>query len=143
MLILQLKHAYTRCHCPSCIRAGCAIRREPPSVQVHRNRTYRCSDRVVPYRPSARHRNSQHRAHSFPNCVPGKPSIKNAAALKSQYNVIFNARVVKEIKKQVFNELFANSDGIMIGNGEVWFAGICNSDKCNHVRVRIVAINNI
>lgn len=148
MLILRLNHAYTRGHRPPSVRAGCAIRR----ANLHQSKfavTGLTDAQIASFLTTLQHAVATHNIARivsltvFPLTVNGKPSIKNAAALKSQYNVIFNARVVKEIKKQVFNELFANSDGIMIGNGEVWFAGIYDSDKCNHVRVRIVAISNI
>jgi hypothetical protein len=39
---------------------------------------------------------------------------------------------------QSYGQLFANSQGVMIGDGQVWFGGVCERQSCV---VRIIAFN--
>ena len=41
----------------------------------------------------------------------------------------------------VLRGLFANSQGVMIGSGEVWFSAVCAARDCNAPPVMITALN--
>jgi len=66
---------------------------------------------------------------------------RTPVAVRLAYAQIFNSRVRAAILNQRYETLFAPSSGIMIGNGEVWFNGICLDRHCASFRVRIVSIN--
>jgi hypothetical protein len=68
--------------------------------------------------------------------------VASAAACKGGYDQIFTAPVTAAIAEQRFAELFVNSEGVMIGSGEVWFAGICKDPDCKVVELKIRTVNN-
>ncbi len=49
--------------------------------------------------------------------------------------------VAAALDRQTFATLFANAEGVMVGDGEIWFSGICADATCSAVRVRIIALN--
>lgn len=46
---------------------------------------------------------------------------KNAKAVKSNFAVIFDQALKEKIAKQPANTLFVNANGVMLGDGEIWF----------------------
>jgi hypothetical protein len=68
--------------------------------------------------------------------------IKDAQAFLHDYPHIFTADVTRAVLAQKPGELFHNWQGSMIGNGQVWFAGVCTDAACNHQRIGITAVNN-
>lgn len=54
---------------------------------------------------------------------------------------IFDAKVVAAVQGQSYGRLFATSNGVMIGEGEVWFSGICKDSQCIDPVIKITAIN--
>lgn len=67
--------------------------------------------------------------------------VASADACEAAYDRIFTLAVRKAIGTQQFKQLFVNQSGVMIGNGEVWFAGKCAAPPCREVAdVRITAI---
>ncbi len=46
------------------------------------------------------------------------------------------------VAEQEIGDLMVNSDGVMVGAGEVWLSAVCADNACNSVRWRIIAINN-
>jgi hypothetical protein len=50
----------------------------------------------------------------------------------THYDEIINDRVRRSILTQRFEQLFSNWQGVMIDRGQVWFAGIFQSDGCEH-----------
>jgi hypothetical protein len=54
---------------------------------------------------------------------------------------ILTAKVIAAIESQGYAALFANSNGVMIGSGEIWFSGICEDLKCTEPLIKITAIN--
>lgn len=59
----------------------------------------------------------------------------NAETFKKDYNHLFNDLVKSAVSKQDTEHFFINQNGVMTGNGELWF----NEMKGNYV---ITAINN-
>ncbi|TKT78337.1 hypothetical protein [Aquamicrobium sp. LC103] len=63
--------------------------------------------------------------------------IRDEKHFVADYDKIVTRKVKNAIAKQTYPNLFANWQGVMIGDGEVWFSGIGDSDT-----VRITAIND-
>jgi hypothetical protein len=58
-----------------------------------------------------------------------------------RYDQLFTPPVVAALERQSFATLFANAEGVMVGDGEVWFSGVCGDEACADVAVRIIAVN--
>jgi hypothetical protein len=58
---------------------------------------------------------------------------------------VFDRKISKAIADATFETLFSNWQGVMIGDGEVWFTGICEgstqADPCSKQRVRVITVN--
>jgi hypothetical protein len=48
---------------------------------------------------------------------------------------------VEAIERQTYGTLFANDQGVMIGDGQVWFGAVCDETSCAEPRIRIIALN--
>ena len=69
-------------------------------------------------------------------------SYSNRRALLADYDQVFTARVRSAILNQRFEQLFGRDQGVMIGDGAVWFDHICRNQSCSPPGpVRIHAIN--
>jgi uncharacterized protein len=58
---------------------------------------------------------------ALPLRVNGKLTIKTKHQLRAQLNTLFNATVKRVIAEQTLDQLFINDQGIMMGNGQIWF----------------------
>jgi hypothetical protein len=67
--------------------------------------------------------------------------IKNQQQFIQHYDTIFTPDLVNALAKQQYKDLFANSQGVMVGNGMLWFSGICHDNQCQKPTVLITAIN--
>ena len=75
--------------------------------------------------------------------VGGKDvKIKSGKDFVSHYDHVFSDKIVAAIEKETYAALFANDQGIMIGDGEVWISGICLDHDCKKQAVKIVTINS-
>jgi len=45
------------------------------------------------------------------------------------------------IAAQSYEELFVNSQGVMIGSGQLWFSGVCNDELCSKRTIKIIGFN--
>ena len=73
----------------------------------------------------------------------GDTPVSNASDCEARYDAIFTIPVRRAIGKQQFEELFPNQSGVMVGIGELWFAGRCSNVPCQDPRdIRIVVINS-
>lgn len=76
--------------------------------------------------------------YPFRTHVDGKAvTLHDAALFVQHYERIVTAKVKRAITGQSYAELFANSQGVMVGDGELWFAGVGKAGV-----VRITAINH-
>jgi hypothetical protein len=57
------------------------------------------------------------------------------------YTRIFTPRVKAAVLAQSSDKLFRNAQGVMIGDGEVWYAGVCRDKKCSAPRIGVIAVN--
>ena len=67
--------------------------------------------------------------------------IQNKAALRQHYDTVFTDRVKAAVLSQSLDNLFVNYQGVMIGNGELWFANY-TLPSYNADRILIKTINN-
>lgn len=63
---------------------------------------------------------------SYPMAIAFPPKkkpvvISNKADMVKNFDRIFNPQAKKALQKTKAAELFCNSQGVMIGNGEIWF----------------------
>lgn len=68
--------------------------------------------------------------------------IRDQKHFVADYDQVVTAKVKDAVAKQTYPTLFANWQGVMIGDGEVWFNGICSDDSCKQQTVRIIAVND-
>ena len=70
--------------------------------------------------------------------------VKDATDCEARYDAIFTMAVRKAIGTQQFEELFVNQSGVMIGMGEIWFAGRCPAGRpCQQLAdIHITAITS-
>ncbi len=77
----------------------------------------------------------------YPLRQPDGP-IVDAAACQRRYAEIFTADVIATIKAQAFEQLFVNAQGAMLGDGQVWFAAVCQDRGCARTDLRVIAVNH-
>lgn len=76
--------------------------------------------------------------YPFSARIGGKAvKIRDAGHFAADYDKVVTAKVKNAVAKQTYATLFANWQGVMIGDGEVWFSGV---GKDSHVK--ITAIND-
>ena len=75
--------------------------------------------------------------------VAGQPKYyRNSRSVQGDYEQIFTLRVRSAILGQRFEDLFGRDQGVMIGDGAVWFEHSCHKTACSPAGpVRIKAIN--
>jgi hypothetical protein len=75
----------------------------------------------------------------YPVYVRGRRTLrlKRRADLLRRYDAVFNGKVKRALAAQKASELFVNYQGIMIGDGEIWFGQNAKNNKLG-----IIAINN-
>lgn len=70
--------------------------------------------------------------------INGKSTkINDTKHFVAVYDQIVTDKVKQAIAKQTYATLFANAEGVSIGDGEIWFSGLGDGST-----VRITAINN-
>jgi hypothetical protein len=75
---------------------------------------------------------------------PGKKpfTIKNEKAFIKDYDRIITQDIQDAILKQKYENLFVNSQGAMIGDGEVWITGFCRDKSCKQSDIKIGTIQD-
>jgi hypothetical protein len=68
--------------------------------------------------------------------------IQDAQVFVHDYPHIFTTEVTRAVLAQKPGDLFHNWQGSMIGNGQVWFSGVCSDAACTHSRIGVTAVNN-
>ncbi|MBS0377046.1 MAG: hypothetical protein JSS29_01060 [Proteobacteria bacterium] len=59
----------------------------------------------------------------------------------SHYDALLPPATRARLAAQTYAGLFANSQGAMVGDGQIWFAAVCSERGCGSKRVRIIAFN--
>jgi hypothetical protein len=75
---------------------------------------------------------------------PGKKpfTVKNEKAFIKDYDDIITHDIQDAILKQKYENLFVNSQGAMIGDGEVWITGFCRDKSCKLSDIKIGTIQD-
>lgn len=63
--------------------------------------------------------------------------VRNKSDLLRKYDLVFNQKVKEALKKQQAYDLFVNWQGVMVGDGEIWFNQMVRGRS-----IKIIAINN-
>ena len=69
-----------------------------------------------------------------------KREVPDAASFQRDYERIVTAPVARAISAQSFETVFANQQGVMIGNGQAWLNGTCLDTACSRTEVKVVAL---
>lgn len=81
---------------------------------------------------------------SFPLRVAGR-KVRAAEEMWRDYRAIWTPAVQRVVLAQRFEDLFVNVHGVMIGDGVVWFAGVCADGSpgtaCAAPKVLVTAVN--
>jgi hypothetical protein len=76
------------------------------------------------------------------NALSGTYKVPNRAAFLGRYRQIFTPKIREAILAQVADSLFSNWQGVMIGNGDVWFGLSCpDGVQSDCERLGVQAIN--
>jgi len=67
--------------------------------------------------------------------------IVNGNAFLQNYKLIFTDSVRAAVLAQKPESLVPTAKGVMIGEGEVWFAAVCVDSRCSSTRVGAIAVN--
>ena len=70
-----------------------------------------------------------------------KGFVRTRGEFVRSYATIFTPAVRAAVLAQNGAELFRNWQGFMIGNGEVWFAGVCPDASCSTHRIGVITVN--
>lgn len=57
------------------------------------------------------------------------------------YNKIFTSKIKAALMAQQPAELFRSWRGAMVGDGELWFSGICAKQGCTKYEILVIAVN--
>jgi hypothetical protein len=75
---------------------------------------------------------------------PGKRpfTVKSEKDFIKDYDRIITPDISAAIFKQKYENLFVNSQGAMIGDGEVWITGFCRDKSCKQSDIKIGTIQD-
>lgn len=76
--------------------------------------------------------------YPFQARIKGKSvKIRDAAHFVADYDQVVTAKVKHALEAQAYESLFANWQGVMVGDGEIWFSAVGEPGE-----IRITAIND-
>jgi hypothetical protein len=81
---------------------------------------------------------------SYPLTVrlDGHPvQLKTPQELLAHYAQLLPPSTQQALASQSYEALFVNSQGVMIGNGQIWFSGVCQDERCSVRPIKIIAFN--
>jgi hypothetical protein len=70
-------------------------------------------------------------------------NIANAEEFIRRYSELFTPEVRAAVLAQPSETLFRNWQGAMVGNGELWYAGVCRDTQCSDRRILVISVNVI
>lgn len=77
-----------------------------------------------------------------PIMVNGEPvMLESEHDLYAQYDQLITPAIAEVVANQPFETLFANSDGVMFGDGAMWITSVCVDEACEETEVKIIALN--
>ena len=71
--------------------------------------------------------------------------VRSRAELLRRYREVFNENVIRAVKAQEADALFANWQGVMLGDGQIWFSGVCagkdRATPCAVKAIKVITVN--
>jgi hypothetical protein len=67
--------------------------------------------------------------------------LQTPAQFLAHYDDLLTAKTRDVISRQSYGDLFSSSQGVMIGDGEVWYSGVCKDHSCSSRSIKIIAFN--
>ncbi|MFS2179595.1 hypothetical protein ACCC98_27220 [Rhizobium pisi] len=68
--------------------------------------------------------------------------VENAEDFVENFDDLVTAETRRTVGRQQYQDLFVDSDGVMLANGAVWMGAVCEDDACKDSHWAIIAINN-
>jgi hypothetical protein len=68
--------------------------------------------------------------------------IQNADDFVENFDSLVMPETREAVAHQKYDQLFVNSDGVMLADGAVWMSGICDNDDCSSSHWAVTRINN-
>ncbi|MDC9809969.1 MULTISPECIES: hypothetical protein [Rhizobium] len=68
--------------------------------------------------------------------------VENAEDFVDNFDDLVTPETRRAVGRQQYQDLFVNSDGIMLANGALWMGAICEDSACEASHWAITAINN-
>jgi hypothetical protein len=69
-------------------------------------------------------------------------TLKDADDFDAAYPDVFTPEIKSAITDQRYEDLHVTYQGAMFGDGQLWISGICKTDACEDVDVRIITIQD-
>ncbi|MDX2054439.1 MAG: hypothetical protein SFV15_18705 [Polyangiaceae bacterium] len=69
-------------------------------------------------------------------------NVMSEQELVSSFDSLFGPLVSEVIRTATVDTIFANTQGIMLGDGEIWAAGRCRDAACGTYEIKIISITN-
>src|SRR3569833_121764 len=69
-------------------------------------------------------------------------TIKDTDDFDAAYPDLFTPEIKSAITDQRYEDLHVTYQGAMFGDGQIWISGICKTDACEDVDVRIITIQD-
>jgi hypothetical protein len=70
-----------------------------------------------------------------------KTKLRSQKVFVALATEIMTPKVIAAIHTQAYSGIFANAEGVMIGDGEVWFSGVCRDSACTNPPIKITSIH--
>lgn len=68
--------------------------------------------------------------------------VENAEDFVENFEDLVTPETRRAVGRQQYQDLFVNSDGVMLANGAVWMGAVCEDNACEDSHWAIIAINN-
>lgn len=69
-----------------------------------------------------------------------KRQISGTGDFVANYAGIVTPRIAAAISGEKLDDMMVNAQGVMLGNGEAWVAGVCLDTACDKTRVKVITI---
>jgi hypothetical protein len=69
-------------------------------------------------------------------------TLNDVDDLDAAYPDLFTPEIKSAITDQRYEDLHVTYQGAMFGDGQIWISGICKTDACDDVDVRIITIQD-
>ena len=71
-----------------------------------------------------------------------KQRIKNPDEFVAAWDKIITPEISRVITSQRYQDLFVNSEWLMLGKGQVWINGVCSNTACSKTKIGVTVIQS-